>query len=49
VFLQGILKVGIVFELVVPGVRLVIEEEYVVAAVIASSEIGWERWNVCPP
>ena len=28
-------------ELVVPGVRLVIEEENVVAAVVASSEIGW--------
>jgi hypothetical protein len=32
-------------EAVVPGVRLVIDEEKVVAAVVASSEIGWERWN----
>ena len=27
--------------MVVPGVRLVIEEEKVVAAVVASSDIGW--------
>jgi hypothetical protein len=33
-------------EVVVPGVSLVIEEEKVVAAVVASSEIDWERWNV---
>ena len=30
---------------VVPGVRLVIDEEKVDTAVVASSEIGWGRCN----